>query len=133
MEKHFKRSYLVYSESHGSIFCALCYLFGGSTPFAKHGFSSWKKGNEKITMHENSKNHKSCVLSKKERGRILNRMDKQLTQQVETEISYWRNVLTRVVAVIKALSSRGLPFIRGRDDNFGSSQNGNFMMSWAHI
>lgn len=79
-------------------------------------------------MHENSTNHKSCVLLMRERGKILNRVDKQLTQQVEIEISYWRNVLRRVIAVVKSLSSRGLPF-RGRNDHFGSSQNGNFIMS----
>lgn len=94
----------------------------------KTDFLTGEKGKEKITMHENSTNHKSCVLLMRERGKILNRVDKQLTQQVEIEISYWRNVLRRVIAVVKSLSSRELPF-RGRNHHFGSSQNGNFMMS----
>lgn len=47
---------------------------------------------------------------------------------VETEIKYWRNVLIRVVATVKTLSSRGLPF-RGSSDKFGSPHNGNYMMA----
>lgn len=91
-------------------------------------FQIGKKGGEKIKRHENSKNHKLCVIKMKERGEVLNRIDQKLKYQVETEISYWKNVLTRVVAVVKSLSSRGLSF-RGDDDHFGSVHNGNFMMS----
>nr|XP_047138958.1 zinc finger MYM-type protein 1-like [Hydra vulgaris] len=64
----------------------------------------------------------------KERKEVLNRVDQKLKYQVETEINYWKNVLTRVVAVVKSLSSRGMSF-RGDDDRFGSVHNGNFMMS----
>ncbi|CAB3242520.1 unnamed protein product [Arctia plantaginis] len=56
-----------------------------------------------------------------------NRIDHDLVIQTETEISYWRNVLRRVVGATKALSSRGLPF-RGSDEKFGSPNNGNFLM-----
>lgn len=40
---------------------------------------------------------------------------------------YRKNVLTRVCAVVKSLSSRGLPF-RGDSEQFGSMHNGNFNM-----
>ncbi|XP_065663081.1 zinc finger MYM-type protein 1-like [Hydra vulgaris] len=122
------RTFLIYSESKGSIFCAPCYLFGGTTSFATVGFSDWKKGEEKIKRHENSQHHKLCVMNMKERKEVLNRVDQKLKYQVETEINYWKNVLTRVVAVVKSLSSRGMSF-RGDDDRFGSVHNGNFMMS----
>nr|XP_047132496.1 uncharacterized protein LOC124811214 [Hydra vulgaris] len=122
------RTFLIYSESKGSIFCAPCYLFGGTTSFATVGFSDWKKGEEKIKRHENSQHHKLCVMNMKEKKEVLNRVDQKLKYQVETEINYWKNVLTRVVAVVKSLSSRGMSF-RGNDDRFGSVHNGNFMMS----
>nr|XP_047141435.1 zinc finger MYM-type protein 1-like [Hydra vulgaris] len=122
------RTFLIYSESKGSIFCAPCYLFGGTTSFATVGFSDWKKGEEKIKRHESSQHHKLCVMNMKERKEVLNRVDQKLKYQVETEINYWKNVLTRVVAVVKSLSSRGMSF-RGDDDRFGSVHNGNFMMS----
>ncbi|XP_065645449.1 uncharacterized protein LOC136075929 [Hydra vulgaris] len=122
------RTFLIYSESKGSIFCAPCYLFGGTTSFATVGFSDWKKGEEKIKRHENSQHRKLCVMNMKGRKEVLNRVDQKLKNQVETEINYWKNVLTRVVAVVKSLSSRGMSF-RGDDDRFGSVHNGNFMMS----
>nr|XP_047144727.1 zinc finger MYM-type protein 1-like [Hydra vulgaris] len=122
------RTFLIYSESKGSIFCAPCYIFGGTTSFATVGFSDWKKGEEKIKRHENSQHHKLCVMNMKERKEVLNRVDQKLKYQVETEINYWKNVLTRVVAVVKSLSSRGMSF-RVDDDRFGSVHNGNFMMS----
>ncbi|XP_065680610.1 zinc finger MYM-type protein 1-like [Hydra vulgaris] len=122
------RTFLIYSESKRSIFCAPCYLFGGTTLFATVGFSDWKKGEEKIKRHENSQHHKLCVMNMKERKEVLNRVDQKLKYQVETEINYWKNVLIRVVAVVKSLSSRGMSF-RGDDDRFGSVHNGNFMMS----
>ncbi|XP_074039832.1 uncharacterized protein [Leptinotarsa decemlineata] len=39
----------------------------------------------------------------------------------------WQMLLQRVVVVIKALASRGLPF-RGSTELFGSNSNGNYMM-----
>jgi hypothetical protein len=57
----------------------------------------------------------------------LNNINEALTFQFETEKIYWKNVLTRVCAVVKSLSSRGLPF-RGDNENIGSPHNGKFMM-----
>jgi len=59
---------------------------------------------------------------------LSNRIDKKLFSQLEDEISYWKNILRRVVAVIKSLSSRGLPF-RGQNEVIGSVHNGNFLMA----
>jgi len=48
-----------------------------------------------------------------------------LTIQLDKETHYWRNVLTRVVAAVKALTSRGLA-LRGDKEIFGSNRNRNF-------
>ncbi|XP_065645798.1 zinc finger MYM-type protein 1-like [Hydra vulgaris] len=132
MVKKINRTFLIYSESKGSIFCAPCYLFSGTTSFATVCFSDWKKGEEKIKRHENSQHHKLCVMNMKERKEVLNRVDQKLKYQVETEINYRKNILTRVVGVVKSLSSRGMP-LRVDDDHFGSVHNGNFMMSFELI
>ncbi|XP_065652788.1 zinc finger MYM-type protein 1-like [Hydra vulgaris] len=104
-------------------------IIGG---FATVGFSDWKKGEEKIKRHENSQHHKLCVMNITERKEVLNRFDQKLKYQVETEINYWKNILTRVVGVVKPLSSREMSF-RGEDDRFGSVHNGNFMISIEFI
>lgn len=121
-----KRSYLVNSQSKGAVFCIPCFLFKNSSEFSTKGFSDWKRP-KSINKHENSLSHKTCDIKMKNRSSKLNRIDNTLQYQVETEEVYWKNVLTRVCAVVKSLSSRGLPF-RGDSEQFGSLHNGNFMM-----
>ena len=53
-------------------------------------------------------------------------IDTGLVWQFNEEIKYWHQVLERIVAVIKFLSARGLPF-RGYDDIIGSVHNGNYL------
>ncbi|XP_065662898.1 uncharacterized protein LOC136085513 [Hydra vulgaris] len=122
------RTFLIYSESKGSIFCAPCYLLGGTTLFATVGFFDQKKEEEKIKRHVNLQHHKLCVMNMNKRKEVLNRVDQKLKYQVETKINYWKNLLTRLEAVVKSLSFRGMSF-RGDKDRFGSVHNGNFMMS----
>lgn len=57
----------------------------------------------------------------------MNRIGKRLLSQHEHEVTYCRNVLKRVVSVVKKLASRSLEF-RGDEEKFGSVKNGNFMM-----
>lgn len=94
----------------------------------KEGFNDWKKSYHPVSTHENSPTHKLCVLHMKERSNVLGRIDHALTMQLDEEINYWKNILKRVVACVKALASRGLPF-RGHNERFGSIHNGNYLMS----
>ena len=121
------REYLVYSPSQGSLFCAPCKLFGGVSQFATSGFNDWSHAGTRIAGHENSASHRDCLLKLKNRGNEMSRIDKRLLSQHEQEVTYWRNVLKRVVSVVKKLASRGLAF-RGDEEVFGSVKNGNFMM-----
>lgn len=65
---------------------------------------------------------------KRERGSAIGKINEKMTFLVDEEIKYWREVLKRVVSVVKALSSRGLAF-RGSSERFGSPNNGNYMMA----
>lgn len=122
------RNWLIYSETTGSVFCGPCLLFNGGSQFgADEGFNDWKNS-RRIEEHENSDSHKDCVLALRSRRNILNSIDSQLTEQVDDEIKYWRNILRRVVSIVKTLASRGLPF-RGHTEKLGCTQNGNFLMS----
>lgn len=64
----------------------------------------------------------------KNRGNTLGRIDNSLVRQVEIQHTYWINVLKRVVAVVKSLSSRGLAF-RGTTSKLGCNNNGNFLLA----
>ena len=57
------------------------------------------------------------------RGLIV---DSHLGNQVRIKEEYWRNVLQRVVAVVRTLAERGLAS-RGSDEKFRSPHNGNFL------
>lgn len=50
----------------------------------------------------------------------------ELINQFNNEKAYWIQVLKRIIAVIKFLSSRGLAF-RGDLEVFGSPKNGNYL------
>jgi len=123
-----KRDFLMYSESKGVIFCGPCLLFGNKSVFATTGFSNWQKAEELILEHSNSSNHRSNIIKMKDRGNIHGRIDNNLVTQVETQRIYWVNVLKRVVAVVKRLSSRELAF-RGTTSKIGCNNNGNFLMA----
>lgn len=124
------RKWLIYSKSTGCVFCGPCLLFnGGESQFdKKEGFNDWKNSYHRVSTHENSPTHKLSVLHMKERSNVLGRIDHALTMQLDEEINYWKNILKRVVACVKALASRGLPF-RGHNERFGSIHNGNYLMS----
>ena len=51
----------------------------------------------------------------KRRINTAGRIDSQLLIQVQDEISYWRNVLKRVVAVVRSLAAAGLPYCTVKD------------------
>nr|XP_036220878.1 zinc finger MYM-type protein 5-like [Bactrocera oleae] len=72
------RPWLVYSVSKASVFCAACLLFG----------MEWN-GNMRVNEHKNSKNHKKCMLTLKQRSNTKNIIEHDLVIQIETEISYW--------------------------------------------
>ena len=52
--------------------------------------------------------------------------EKNVRRQQDAEGKYWKEVLRRIVAVIKFLSERGLAF-RGENEHFGSSSNGKYV------
>lgn len=126
-----ERDWIVYSPSKQSIFCFACRLFGDHNRteneiYGKIGFNDWKNSARSIKLHEHSKNHQDNYLAFRRRVKQLNTIDCSFKRSEETEMEYWRQVLYRIVSVIKFLGSRGLAF-RGNDQKIGSKQNGNFL------
>ncbi|XP_050511746.1 zinc finger MYM-type protein 1-like [Diabrotica virgifera virgifera] len=125
-----ERNWLVYSESKSSVFCGPCMAFGSfenKTQFDEQGFNDWKNAEVRVAQHENSPSHKSCILALRARSVIHGNIQSSLTIQLNEEISYWKNILKRVVAVIKGLASRGLAF-RGSNEKYGDQHSGNYIM-----
>lgn len=95
---------------------------------ASEGVSDWKNISSILSAHENSQAHMNSELALLTRRKGLGTIISHYESYVEVEKKYWRNVLTRVFAVVKKLASRGRPF-RAQDEKFGSPHNGEYMMS----
>lgn len=119
------REWVTYSPSTGSIYCYACKLFSCKSHSFVSGFSDWKHP-ERIGQHERSAEHLACVLALRHRTTAAATVDSGVRMQIEGERQYWREVLKRVVSVIKFLGERGLAF-RGHDELLGSPHNGNYL------
>ncbi|KAF0749946.1 zinc finger MYM-type protein 1-like [Aphis craccivora] len=91
------------------------------------GLMDWRNINKIVKQHEISKEYTNCQIVFLRRSNNIGRIDSDLCIQINNEIDYWKNVLKQVIAVIKKLGNRGLPF-RGSVEKFGSQNNGNFMI-----
>jgi hypothetical protein len=56
------------------------------------------------------------------------RIDTELQMEKEKATKYWTEIWKRIVAVVKFLAERGLPF-RGSDELLNSRNSGNFLGS----
>ncbi|XP_039306786.1 uncharacterized protein LOC120358119 [Solenopsis invicta] len=61
------------------------------------------------------------------RSNTLGKIYTHFSYQIDTEKKYWRNVLKRVVATVRALVTASSS-LRGYIEKFGSSSSGNFIM-----
>lgn len=123
------RDWILYSPSDKAIYCFVCRLFGNhnqNDAFSVKGFNDWKNTSRAITSHELSKNHLENDIDYKQRMKRQTSIDESFENSYQNEVSYWRNVLFRIVKVIKFLGSRGLAF-RGDDQKLGSKHNGNYL------
>lgn len=121
------RDWLLYSPTKGRVFCFYCKLFSAKIlKFASEGIDDWRHFYKEIKEHELSENHLQCTSTYLIRKTNKGRIDNELMAEIESKQLYWKKLLTRVVAVIKFLSERGLAF-RGDNEVFDSPHNGNFL------
>lgn len=121
----------MYSNSKNALFCFYCLLFGGhKTSFEdqSRGFINWRNCYKNVGDHEKSSSHVKSIqtwyfrISNNGQSRIDNIVQKQISDS----LSYWKNVLHRIVETLKFLTSRGLA-IRGSNETLGSVHNGNYL------
>ena len=123
------RDWLCYSPTTGKLFCANCKLFARAqetSQLATTGYADWRHAARDLSRHENSPLHIKSIESILQRRLTGERIDQSLTEQYESEKTYWRKVLQRIVSVIKMLAARGQPF-RGHVEIIGFVHNGNYL------
>lgn len=122
-----KRWWLCFSPSKGHLFCFVCKLFSPvRSQFTHEGFCDWRNAVARLIEHETSKNHLKASIDYTGRSQLIGRIDRELAEQMEKSVKYWREVLKRVLQVIAFLSERGLAF-RGENETLGSPNNGNYL------
>lgn len=123
----FIRRWLLYSKSNGSVYCFVCKLFcsdNNSSLFIS-GFSNWKRAEEKVKAHENCLEHRKSLLTWKTYS-TSHKVDDEMTESLNKQVAYWKNVFKRLIEVIKFIAERSLAF-RGDDERLGSPHNGNYL------
>jgi len=120
-----KREWLIYSESKGSLFCKSCKLFQPTPNIFTQGFND-RKNSDRLNEHERGHDHRVTTNKYALREDALGKISSALHQQYMEACNYWKNVLKRIVSVIKFLGARGLAF-RGESETFGLRNNGNYL------
>lgn len=119
------RSWLCYSNVLNKPYCHFCWLLADRQ--SKSYSSAWVNGvsirsnfTQTILDHEKSQQHINATLSYNNwlQG---NTIDTLLQSEINSKITFWRDVLHRIINVIITLASCNLP-LRGHD-----SDSGNFM------
>ncbi|XP_052621592.1 uncharacterized protein LOC111891056 [Lactuca sativa] len=93
------------------------------------GFNDWKHLFDRLKEHENSSQHLFCMDSWDELIARFDKnktIDKDLQNKVLTEKERWRQVLKRIIVVIKYLAKYNLAF-RGCNEKLFQESNGNFL------
>lgn len=129
---------MVYSPSKKSIYCFCCKLFDNLCQAGfntENGFNKWWKLNPKISQHEVSPLHIRSYYKWKELEIRLGSgatIDKLQQQNIDKEIKKWKEILTRILDIIRFLAKQNLAFRGHREsvhqENIDLLENrGNFL------
>ncbi|KAK2375581.1 hypothetical protein QL285_076466 [Trifolium repens] len=130
-EKH-ERRWLVYSQNLDKVFCFCCKLFKtlpSTSKLAHEGSNDWRNISAKLKSHEMSNEHivnMSSWIDLEMRLLKNKTIDKHVQERINREREHWRNLLYRIIAVVKALGKNNLAF-RGTNEKIYQENNGNFL------
>ncbi|XP_022880728.1 zinc finger MYM-type protein 5-like [Olea europaea var. sylvestris] len=128
----YDRKWLIYSKSLDKVFCFCCKLFkndGIRTQLAHDGVNDWKNVGEKLKMHEASCDHINNMnkwIEMKLRFEKTKTIDKSVQEQINRDREHWRQVLLRIISVVKTLTENNLAF-RGDNEKIYQENNGIFL------
>ncbi|XP_052627780.1 uncharacterized protein LOC128134266 [Lactuca sativa] len=117
----YERTWLVYSIDVDRVFCFCCKLFNVNTStcsLAHKGNNDLNNISSILKRHEASNRH---ILNMRSwidlQTRLTNNktIDKKIQEQINKEKDHWKNVLIRIIAVVKTLGKCNLAF-RGTNE-----------------
>ncbi|XP_034207242.1 zinc finger MYM-type protein 1-like [Prunus dulcis] len=96
---------------------------------ASEGSRDWKHLGDKLKQHEKSIEHitnlRSCV-ELQIRLKTSQTIDKELQELIKKDTLHWKNVMVRIIDVVKCLATHNLAF-RGTNEKVFEDGNGNFL------
>ncbi|KAL6569645.1 hypothetical protein OROMI_014159 [Orobanche minor] len=128
----FDIKWLVYSKELDKVFCFCCKVVRRTlsrSQLSNEGSRDWKHLGDKLTDHESSREHLSNLRDWNELRVRLSRnqtIDKELQEQIKKDTDHWRDVMVRIISVVKCLAVNNIPF-RGCKEKIYENSNGNFL------
>ncbi|KAL7594851.1 hypothetical protein Lser_V15G31189 [Lactuca serriola] len=126
------REWLVYSKELDRVFCFCCKVFRKEISKGKldgEGYADWHHVTTRVKEHEISLDHltnRNKWFDMRKRLNLNETIDKVQHEQFKKERDYWKQVLLRIIAVVKFLAKHNLAF-RGSNEKLYKKGNGNFM------
>ncbi|XP_039310402.1 zinc finger MYM-type protein 1-like [Solenopsis invicta] len=128
----YRRNWLCYSIGLNMAYCEPCWIFGkreihNIKDAWINGYNDWRHISQSISRHESSNNHVvACQIYKK--WKLDKNIDMDLDKELKFKMTYWENVLHRIINVTLTLAQNNLAF-RGHKESFDvqSGNSGNFL------
>lgn len=117
----YHRKWLIYSKELNLVFCFCCKLFKTAcsrSKLASEGLSDWKHLGNLLKQHENSPKHLINLRTWAELRVRLEKnqtIDKELQELIKKDTEHWKQVMIRIIAVVKCLAMNNLAF-RGTNE-----------------
>ena len=122
------RSWMAYSPSKEALYCFCCRLFSDrdkSKFNSEDGFNMWWKLNPRICEHESSPDHVQSFTQWKEFEIRIAReatVDKKEQEEIESQVKKWKEILSRLVDIIRFLAKQNLA-LRGHREGIDYERN----------
>ncbi|XP_021979341.1 zinc finger MYM-type protein 1-like [Helianthus annuus] len=126
------REWLAYSKKLDKLFCFCCKVFRTGHPkggLDDEGYKDWRHASGRLKEHEVGLEHFKNMnewFELRQRLKCKETIDKVAYEQFKKEKDYWKQVIIRIVALVKFLAKYGLAF-RGTNEKLYKKGNGNFL------